>query len=300
MTRKRIPRRTFSEAEWAACRWGLAPGEPRPDSRARLEVRLDELPLGPEEEVAPGAAFVLPPQLIAADSSLLEILEGGAVIARLPLDPWRPDANERAGWPPPGGRYLVLDAAVSADAFSLQLTGSIYASTEQAYARAGTAAPRELVVFAPQYLGKHRAEKERRYRHGLGAFARGLWDERHPPLDGVRFACACDECAAPLTLRAFDTRAPQLEAAYCDGGQHLCLFRSPTPLASAGPLALVQAEAQLPPCDECGGGFRCKNPLRCPRCRAPFVDFAARPAMRGRETLALYPVGTRGPQRLGL
>jgi predicted amidophosphoribosyltransferase len=43
---------------------------------------------------------------------------------------------------------------------------------------------------------------------------------------------------------------------------------------------LADVEAKMPLCSACGTRFRYFNPLRCPHCASPYLDFERFPQMR--------------------
>jgi hypothetical protein len=57
----------------------------------------------------------------------------------------------------------------------------------------------------------------------------------------------------------------------------------PSALDNADAAAVAAFEGALPKCTECGGAFKHANPLLCPHCKWPFIDFAKHPGERGRE-----------------
>ena len=58
-----------------------------------------------------------------------------------------------------------------------------------------------------------------------------------------------------------------------------------------------EIEKVLPPCQACSGAFRYLNPLRCPHCRAPYIDFPRYPDIRRSEYYGNVMFGSR-PQHL--
>jgi predicted amidophosphoribosyltransferase len=57
--------------------------------------------------------------------------------------------------------------------------------------------------------------------------------------------------------------------------------------------ALAKLESRLPRCEQCGGEFRYLNPLLCPHCAKPFIDFARHPEIRDNEYYGNYLYGTK-------
>jgi hypothetical protein len=123
---------------------------------------------------------------------------------------------------------------------------------------------------------------------GLGLFDRGLHFSGTITPGNLSMLCLCDACRATFRLQSFHAGFSQLGYFYCGRGTHTLAVPSgvpgsPAALSTPDPQLLADLEARLPPCAECRENFAYLNPLRCPRCSAPFIDFPARPEIRPRE-----------------
>jgi hypothetical protein len=123
---------------------------------------------------------------------------------------------------------------------------------------------------------------------GRGLFDRGLHFSGTVTRGNVSLLCLCDACRTTFRLQSFHAGFSQLGYFYCGRGTHTLAVPSvvpgaPAALSTPDPQLLAALEARLPPCAECSAGFAYLNPLRCPRCSEPFIDFSATPEMRPRE-----------------
>jgi hypothetical protein len=131
---------------------------------------------------------------------------------------------------------------------------------------------------------------------GGGLFRRGL---HYPGLitnGGVSLLCICDHCRKTFRLQSFHAGFSDLVYLYCSRGLHTLVASSylpdaPTLLRPADPESVARFEGRLPPCGECGGEFRYLNPLRCPHCKEPYIDFANHPGVREQEYYGNYLYG---------
>jgi hypothetical protein len=134
---------------------------------------------------------------------------------------------------------------------------------------------------------------------GQGMFARGLHYPGILTRSNVSLLCICDNCRDSFRLQPFHSGFGQSEYFYCETGTHTLMLDSTilTSLTerSAGGLLNrpCDLERHLPPCNVCGSAFRYLNPLRCPRCHAPYIDFGRYPQIRPQEYYGNFFYGTR-------
>ena len=103
----------------------------------------------------------------------------------------------------------------------------------------------------------------------------------------VTEACICDECAASFRLQAFHAGFSDIAYFYSTSGRHTLVVPghvpgAPVPLSTPDPVALAALEARLPHAPD-GSRFSYLNGLRCPACKAPYIDFASHPEIREKE-----------------
>lgn len=123
---------------------------------------------------------------------------------------------------------------------------------------------------------------------GRGLFHRGLHFPGTITPGNVSLLCICDACHRSFRLQSFHAGFSNLTYLYCSNGPHTLVASSylddaPPVLGKADAEATARFESQLPACRECGGQFRFWNPLRCPHCGAPYIDFERHPADREQE-----------------
>ena len=122
---------------------------------------------------------------------------------------------------------------------------------------------------------------------GKGLFARGLHFSGLVTPSSVRLSCECDACHRSFVLQSFHAGFSNADYMYSGSGRYTLLLDAHVPgvsgaLGSADPDALARLEASLPPAPD-GTAFRYLNPLRCPHCAAPFIDFERFPEQRAGE-----------------
>lgn len=131
---------------------------------------------------------------------------------------------------------------------------------------------------------------------GGGLFRRGL---HYPGLitnGGVSLLCICDHCSKTFRLQSFHAGFSDLVYLYCSRDLHTLVASgylpdAPPLLRPADPESVARFESRLPACSECGGEFRYLNPLRCPHCKEPYIDFARHPGVREQEYYGNYLYG---------
>jgi hypothetical protein len=112
---------------------------------------------------------------------------------------------------------------------------------------------------------------------GRGLFFRGLHFSGEITPSFVSLLCICDVCARSFRLQSFHTGFGNQAYFYCSEAPHTLVISSseegaPPALGEPDVEALGRLEAKLPRC-ACGGRFAYWNPLRCPHCLAPYIDF---------------------------
>jgi hypothetical protein len=183
-----------------------------------------------------------------------------------------------------GDRYLHLSVRVSA-AFAVQPDGLLTVSRDDDPLEAFRNGARG-VRLQPFMLPESAADNA--IFEGKGLFARGLHYSGQITQGNVSLLCLCDQCHAGFRLHSFHAGFSQLAYFYCDGGPHTLvasalLQDAPPVLGPADLAATTRFEMRLPPCTTCSGRFQRMNPLRCPACNAPYIDFGRFPDERERE-----------------
>lgn len=183
-----------------------------------------------------------------------------------------------------GDRYLHLSVRVS-PAFAVQPDGLLTTSRDENAVEAFGKGARGL-RFQPFMLPESATENA--IFVGKGLFARGLHYSGQITQGNVSVMCLCDQCNTSFRLQSFHAGFSQLSYFYCEGGPHTLvasahLQDAPPVLGVADPAATARFEMQLPPCTTCNGSFAHMNPLRCPACHAPYIDFTRFPGERERE-----------------
>lgn len=155
------------------------------------------------------------------------------------------------------------------------------------------------VKFQPWFLPGSEYSDER--LTGQGLFRRGLHVSGVITPGNVCSCCVCDHCAQSFVLRHAHAGFSDCQYFYCERGLHTLLVYEPIesmPFQLQAPDRGLGFEEQLPPCQACGSHFRYYNPLCCPHCGAPYIDFTTYPEMRPNEYYACFHLNTT-LQRLG-
>lgn len=133
------------------------------------------------------------------------------------------------------------------------------------------------IRFQPFYLPE--CEGDPKELVGRGLFFRGLHFSGTITASYVSALCICDACAKSFRLQSFHAGFGGNAYFYCNQKPHTLMiseYEEGAPPALGPPQdleALARLEAKLPACAQCGGSFAYWNPLRCPHCLAPFIDF---------------------------
>lgn len=184
-----------------------------------------------------------------------------------------------------GGRFLHMSVrvgptfAVQADCIATAGEGE---NAQETYRSGTTVGVRFQPFMLPEFVGDTSGLV------GKGLFYRGLHFSGSITPGNVSVLCLCDHCERSFRLQSFHAGFAELTYLYCSGGPHTLVASSriedaPPVLGEADMESVARFERRLPRCDECGGSFRYMNPLLCPHCRAPFIDFARHPREREKE-----------------
>ena len=149
------------------------------------------------------------------------------------------------------------------------------------------------IRFQPLMLGSSDEFKQR--LRGQGLFNRGLHFPGTVTPGNVMLSCICDECQKSFQIRSFHAGFGESAYFYSDSGVYTLHLSAtvdgaPAPLSDHDIGKVEQLEARLPAAPD-GGRFRYLNPLRCPHCSAPYIDFLEHPDLRRSEYYGNVHVG---------
>lgn len=155
------------------------------------------------------------------------------------------------------------------------------------------------IRFSPIYLPGCKADATD--LKGRGLFYRGLHFSGTITPSNVSLSCICDSCERSFRLQSFHAGFSQCGYFYSDSGMNTLIVDDSVPgcpPASGKPdlRALTELEARLPLAARDRTRFRYNNPLRCPHCRTPYIDFERHPTQREHEYYGNYFYGDK-PQR---
>lgn len=133
---------------------------------------------------------------------------------------------------------------------------------------------------------------------GRGLFFRGFHFSGSITQGNISLLCICDSCHQTFRLQSFHAGFGNLTYLYCSKGPHTLVASSsledaPPVLGQADKQAVRRFESQLPSCQQCGGEFRYMNPLLCPHCLRPYIDFPRHPQDREHEYYGNHLYGQR-------
>lgn len=184
-----------------------------------------------------------------------------------------------------GGRFLHMSVRVGST-FAVQSDCIVTASEDEnphtAYQSGTSIGVRFQPFMLPEFAG------DTSELAGKGLFYRGLHFSGTITPGNVSVLCLCDYCRKSFRLQSFHAGFADLTYLYCSGGPHTLVASSyiegaPPILGKADMESVARFERRLPGCKECGGSFRYMNPLLCPHCREPFIDFKRYPQEREKE-----------------
>ncbi len=178
------------------------------------------------------------------------------------------------------GRFLHLNLRVH-ESFAVEFDGLLGSSAKAAEAKDSFAAGDPAARFQPFYLPECAADPVALI--GKGFFYRGLHFQGTITPSNVKLACRCDRCRKSFMLSPFHAGFMDVAYFFCDAGTHTLMTQHPDSPGLLEPPdleKLASLETKLPPCEKCGGRFAYFNPLLCPHCRAPYLDFKRFPQLR--------------------
>ena len=149
------------------------------------------------------------------------------------------------------------------------------------------------IRFQPLMLGSSDQFKQK--LKGQGLFNRGLHFPGTVTPGNVILSCICDECRESFQLRSFHAGFGESAYFYSDSGVYTLSLPArtdgaPAPLSDHDVGKIEQLETRLPDAPD-GGRFRYMNPLRCPHCSAPYIDFHDHPDLRKSEYYGNIHIG---------
>ena len=180
----------------------------------------------------------------------------------------------------PLGKFLHLNLRLS-ERFAAEFDGLLSDSATSSQAKDEFAAHGPAARFQPFYLPECAADPAALV--GKGFFYRGLHFQGVITPSNIKLACRCDQCRKSFMLSPFHAGFMDVAYFFCDAGTHTLMTQHPDApglLIAPDPDKLASLEAELPPCEKCGGHFAYFNPLLCPHCRAPYIDFKRFPQLR--------------------
>ncbi len=141
------------------------------------------------------------------------------------------------------------------------------------------------IRFQPFFLGKARTTEAELKGHGL--FQRGLHFSGTITPGNVSLSCICDECRKSFRLQSFHAGFSNCGYMYSESGMHTITIPgsiegSPPALGKPDSALLKALEIKLPKAPD-GTSFAYLNPLRCPNCSAPYINFTRFPEDRENE-----------------
>jgi hypothetical protein len=120
---------------------------------------------------------------------------------------------------------------------------------------------------------------------GRGLFSRGFHFKGIVTPGNVSLICVCGYCDQSFRIQSFHAGMSDVVYFYCsDCSETLVvsadLADAPGLLETPDAASLERFEQRLPTCAECGGSFAYYNPMRCPHCKEPYIDFSRFPEER--------------------
>jgi len=261
------------------------PDDVRPEEAPLLTVRLDEQVVCTARADQLPVEFTPSVQLAHAGQALDFVdSQGGTRSFRL------------ASLFDEGIRFLEMSVRVHAS-FAVQADAILM--RERGDARESFASRDGLGIRLQPFVLPEGGGEPARMR-GQGLFARGFHFPGLITPGNVSHLCLCDACGGTFRLQSFHAGFMDVAYFYCDRAPHTLtasgwLPDAPPALGTADPEGVRRFEAGLPPCAECGGRFAYLNPLRCPLCLEPYIDFPRHPEIRGNEYYGNFLYG-RGAQ----
>lgn len=141
------------------------------------------------------------------------------------------------------------------------------------------------IRFQPFFLTKAKATEKELEGHGL--FVRGLHYSGRITPSNVSLSCVCASCKKSFRLQSFHAGFSNCGYMYSGSGHHTITIPDsvegcPPTLGKVSVEELATLERKLPKAPD-GTTFSYLNPLRCPHCATPYIDFERFPEDREHE-----------------
>ena len=136
---------------------------------------------------------------------------------------------------------------------------------------------------------------------GRGLFYRGLHFSGTITPGNVSLSCICDLCRKSFRLQSFHAGFGNCGYFYSDSGLHTLIVDGrvegcPPAMGAVNSEALARLEARLPKSTKDETTFRYLNSMRCPHCKAAYIDFQKFPKEREVEYYGNYFFGEKPDQ----
>ena len=150
------------------------------------------------------------------------------------------------------------------------------------------------IRFQPFYLPGCKANATELV--GRGLFYRGLHFSGTITPGNVSLSCICDACRRSFRLQSFHAGFGNCGYFYSDSGIHTLIVAGnvegcPPAMGKPDPETLARLESRLPQCQKDRTAFRYFNSLRCPHCKAAYINFQKFPSERETEYYGNYFYG---------
>ncbi len=147
------------------------------------------------------------------------------------------------------------------------------------------------IRFQPFYLPESGADPEKLV--GKGLIFRGFHFPGTITRGNVSLMCICDYCRKSFRLQSFHAGFSNVVYFFCSDGPHTLITNgqqegAPPILGKADRAVVDKFDEGLPRCEKCSGSFGYYNPLRCPHCSKPYIDFETYPSEREAEYYASH------------
>lgn len=141
------------------------------------------------------------------------------------------------------------------------------------------------IRFQPFFLCDARAKQED--LNGRSLFSRGLHFSGTITPGNLSLSCICDKCGESFRLHSFHAGFSMCGYMYSESGMYTIIIPStiegaPPALGAPDIKAISKLEKRLPMAPD-GTSFKYLNPLRCPHCKSPYLDFEKFPKDREHE-----------------
>ncbi|KAG2383014.1 hypothetical protein C9374_004981 [Naegleria lovaniensis] len=141
----------------------------------------------------------------------------------------------------------------------------------------------EGIRFQPFYLSN--ANEKNKRLEGKGLFERGLHFAGYVTPTNVRCVCVCDQCQLSFSLSHYHTGFANLDYFYSNDGKT-------TLFVDKGQLGRSHEEMDHMLQISGYGEYKYYNPLRCPHCSVPFIDFEKFKHLKEQEYYGNYHLNT--------